>query len=228
MGFILNLETSTKNCSVGVSDRGRLLAIRELNEVGYSHAEKLQPFIEAVLIESKIELKDLDAVAISQGPGSYTGLRIGTSLAKGLCYALEIPLIATPTLKAQAMQLTAVQGSIVSVIDARRMEVYQAIFDSDFNELSQVESHIIEENSYEALLAQGPVFFIGDATEKISEIIDHPLAIFCHNHWPSAMQMAPLSFEKFQIGDYEDLAYFEPFYLKDFVSMNPPKLGSIR
>ena len=223
MGLILNLETTTKNCSVSLYEYGQLLAVRELNEQGYSHAEKLQPFIDEVLKASGRNRKDLAAVAISQGPGSYTGLRIGTSLAKGLCYALELPLIATNTLQAQAIQLKNVQGLIVSVIDARRMEVYQAVFDSNYKEVSPVESHIIEADSYDQWLHKGQVNFIGDATEKIKTLIHHPNAIFFDNRWPSATQMAELSFEKYSNKEFVDLAYFEPLYLKDFVSMNPPK-----
>ncbi len=223
MGLILNLETTTKNCSVSLAEYGQLLAVREHNEQGYSHAEKLQPYIDEVLNESKLNMKDLAAVAISQGPGSYTGLRIGTSLAKGLCYALEIPLIAISTLHAQATQLKHVQGVIVSVIDARRMEVYQAVFDSDYKEVSPVESHVVEANSYDQWLQRGQVYFIGDATEKIKTMIHHPSAIFCDNHWPSAIQMAALSFEKYRNSEFVDMAYFEPFYLKEFVNMNPPK-----
>jgi tRNA threonylcarbamoyladenosine biosynthesis protein TsaB len=223
MGLILNLETTTKNCSVSLAEYGQLLAVREINEQGYSHAEKLQPFIDEVLSQSGRDLKDLAAVAISQGPGSYTGLRIGTSLAKGLCYALEIPLISTNTLQAQAIQLKLVQGVIVSVIDARRMEVYQAVFDSNYKEVSPVESHVVDANSYDQWLKKGQVYFIGDATEKIKTLIHHPRAIFCYNHWPSAIQMAELSFEKYRIKEFVDLAYFEPFYLKDFVNINPPK-----
>mgnify|MGYP000533412327 CR=1 FL=1 len=222
MGLILNLETTTKNCSVSLAKEGRTLACRELAENGFSHAEQLQPFIDQVLIESGYSLTDLEAVAISEGPGSYTGLRIGTSLAKGLCYALDVPLIAVDTLKAQAMQLDFTEGAIVSVIDARRMEVYQAIFDKDYRVIIPTTNHVIESDSYADLLGNGKVYFIGDAIDKIKTIIKHPNAIFSDQTWPSAIQMTSLSFEKMQNKDFEDLAYFEPYYLKDFITMNPP------
>jgi len=221
--LILNIETTTKNCSVSLSKNGELIALKELNEGGYSHAENLHPFIELVLQESNHDYKDLSAIAVSKGPGSYTGLRIGVSAAKGLCFALDKPLIATDTLKALAMSIKVNEGVIIPVLDARRMEVYQAIFDSDYNSLETTSAQVIEEGSYDNYLSKGKVTFVGDAVEKLQSIIKHPNATFIDNKLPSAKEMLILSYQKFQNKDFEDVAYFEPYYLKDFVGVKSVK-----
>ena len=224
MAVILNIETATKNCSVSLSRDGEVLAIREMNEEKYSHSEKLHSFIKEVLHEGRSRMEDLQAVAVSKGPGSYTGLRIGVSAAKGLCYALERPLISVPTLESLAQQVIAGQeGHIAPMIDARRMEVYTAVFGMDRKQLKETDALIVEQDSFSEFLKQGKVYFLGDGSEKCKEIINHPNAVFLDGLYPSSREMAVLSERKYQAGHFEDLAYFEPYYLKDFVAGKPKK-----
>lgn len=215
--LILNIETTTKNCSVSLSKNGQLIALKEINDGGYSHAENLHPFIESVLQETHLNYTDLSAIAVSKGPGSYTGLRIGVSAAKGLSFALNIPLISTDTLKALALRAQSKSGVIIPILDARRMEVYQAVFTSKYKQLETTKAVVVEKDTYTKYLNKGKVIFIGDAVEKIKEIIKHPEAVFIKNEFPSAKEMTFLSYQKFQNLDFEDLAYFEPYYLKDFI-----------
>lgn len=222
-GIILNIETTTKNCSVSLAENGTVLSIKELNDGGYSHAENLHPFIDLVLQESKKTYKDLSAIAVSKGPGSYTGLRIGISAAKGLSFALEIPLISVDTLQALAHKVCEEAGIIIPMLDARRTEVYQAVYNVDYNKIEPTKAALVEPNSYEQYLAKGKVYFIGDAVEKIQSIITHPNAVYIENEFPSAKEMVSLSFEKFQQKDFEDVAYFEPYYLKDFIAIKSTK-----
>jgi len=221
--IILNIETTTKNCSVSLTENGSVLSIKELNDAGYSHAENLHPFIDFVLHESNKSYKDLSAIAVSKGPGSYTGLRIGVSAAKGLSFALDVPLISVDTLKALAHKVSEENGIIIPMLDARRTEVYQAVYGLDYNLIEPTKAALVEPNSYEQYLAKGKVYFIGDAVEKVQSIIIHPNAFFIENEFPSAKEMAPLSFEKFQHQDFEDVAYFEPYYLKDFIAIKSTK-----
>lgn len=186
---------------------------------GFSHAEKLNVYIEAVLKESKIEAHQLDAIAVSKGPGSYTGLRIGVSTAKGLCYALNKPLISISTLKALAHQVKIEEGVIVPMLDARRLEVYSAIFDKQFNSVRAIEAQILDKNSFKEELNNGKVYFIGNGVEKTKTLIKNPNAFFIESKLPSANQMSLLSYNKYKKNDTEDVAYFEPFYLKDFVGI---------
>ncbi|PCI08752.1 MAG: tRNA (adenosine(37)-N6)-threonylcarbamoyltransferase complex dimerization subunit type 1 TsaB [Flavobacteriaceae bacterium] len=218
MAFILNIETSTKNCSVSVSENGKIIALKELNDGNYSHAEKLHVFIDAVLKQANIDMQQLDAVAIGKGPGSFTGLRIGVSAAKGLCFALDIPLISISTLQHLALQVKAENGVIIPMLDARRMEVYSAIFDTDNQFVREIEAQILEESSFQNYLNDDNVYFIGDGVKKTKELISHPNAIFIDDKLPSANEMGMVAFEKFQQKDFESTAYFEPFYLKDFVA----------
>lgn len=216
MPYILNIETATKNCSVALAKSGKVLLCKEMAEVGYSHAEKLHVFIEQVVHESGISIKDLTAIAVSQGPGSYTGLRIGVSAAKGLCFALDIPLIAIDTLAVLAGQANVSDGLIVPVMDARRMEVYSAVFDSKNQKIRDVAAEIITEDSFSDL--SGKVYFVGDCLEKCKTVLKKDHFIFLDAiTYPSAKEMAALSFEKFQKADCVDVAYFEPYYLKDFM-----------
>jgi tRNA threonylcarbamoyladenosine biosynthesis protein TsaB len=217
MSLILNIETATKNCSVSLAESGKVIAIKELNDGNYSHAEKLHVFINEVLKVAKKSMKDVDAVAVSKGPGSFTGLRIGVSSVKGLCYALNIPLISVDTLKALATQLNIDSGFVVSMLDARRMEVYSAVFDIKNNLIRAIEAQILNEDSFADYLKNNEVYFIGDGVPKTKEIITHKNAVFIDDKLPSANEMAQLSFDKFQKKIFEDVAYFEPFYLKDFV-----------
>ncbi len=217
MALILNIETATKNCSVSLAEKGNLLSFKELNEGGYSHAEKLHLFIKEVLENANVTPQELDAIAISKGPGSYTGLRIGVSSAKGLCFAVNKPLISVKTLESLANQINIDNGVIVPMLDARRMEVYSSVFDKNHQQIREIKAEIIDENSFSSELNNGKVYFLGDGAEKCKTIITHENAIFIDDKFPSAKEMAKLSFEKFKNNDFENVAYFEPFYLKDFV-----------
>lgn len=216
MIYILNIETATKNCSVSLAKDGETVLCREIAEQGYSHAEKLHVFIEEILNETGVRIQDLKAIAVSKGPGSYTGLRIGVSTAKGLCYALGIPLISIDTLQVLAKKVSIENGLIVPMIDARRMEVYSAVFNSKHSKIMEVQAEILTEDSYAEITE--PVYFIGDCQEKCKTFLTKnnfnflPEIIF-----PSANEMSALSYEKFTTAKFEDVAYFEPFYLKDFL-----------
>ena len=216
MEYILNIETATKNCSVALAKEGKTILCKEIAEEGYSHAERLHVFIEEIIQEAEIAFKDLVAVAVSQGPGSYTGLRIGVSAAKGLCYALGIPLIAIDTLKTLASQVTVSSGLIIPMLDARRMEVYSAIFTPDFENKRATLAEIITENSFEDF--QETLYFVGDCAEKCKTVLTKENFVFLDEiKFPSAKEMSLLSFEKFRLNDTVDVAYFEPYYLKDFM-----------
>ena len=214
--YILNIETATKNCSVAVAKNGETIALREIAEEGYSHAEKLHVFIEELISQSEITFKDLNAVAVSQGPGSYTGLRIGVSSAKGLCYALNIPLIAIDTLQSLAAQITISEGLIIPMIDARRMEVFSATYDKNLNKLEAVAAEIITDESYQNSTEK--IHFLGDGAGKCKEILNKNNFLF-HDEivYPSAKEMSLLSYEKYKKSDTVDVAYFEPLYVKDFM-----------
>lgn len=216
MTYILNIETSTKNCSVTIAKSGVTVICNQIAEEGYSHAERLHVFIAASLKEADIGYNDLSAIAVSQGPGSYTGLRIGISAAKGLCYALGIPLIAVDTLKILAAQARVHEGLIIPMIDARRMEVYTAIFTPELESRRETRAEIITENSFEDLI--GHVYFVGDCAAKAQTVLKKQNFTFLEEiKYPSAKEMSALSFEKYKIIDTVDVAYFEPFYLKDFM-----------
>ena len=218
MALILCLETATTNCSVGIAKDGKLLSLKEDNSKNYSHAEKLHVFINEVLNEVGITANDLDAVAISKGPGSYTGLRIGVSSAKGLCYSLNIPLISVPTLDLLAHQLQGEEGVFISMLDARRMEVYSAIYDAEMNQVRDTRAQVLEEASFQEYLDKSKVHFIGNGVAKFEEICKHDNAVFHVQKFPSAKEMAEIAEYKYQKSDTEDVAYFEPYYLKDFIA----------
>lgn len=217
MTYILNLETATKNCSVSISQNGQTILCKEMAEAGYSHAEKLHVFIEECIKESNISFKDLSAISVSQGPGSYTGLRIGVSAAKGLCFALDLPLIAVDTLQVLASKLSITEGVIIPMIDARRMEVYSAIFNSKLEKIREVQAEILTESSFEEI--SETIHFVGDCAEKAKTVLTKSNFIF-HEEiiYPSANEMSELSYKKFQENKLEDVAYFEPYYLKDFMA----------
>jgi len=217
LATILNIETATKNCSVSIAKDGVNIILQELNDGNYSHAEKLHPFIQQVVQEAKMSFNDIDAVAVSKGPGSYTGLRIGVSAAKGLCFAFDKPLISIETLHSLAHKTTIKEGVIVPMLDARRMEVYAAVYGSNYNQLREIKAEVIDENSFQEYLSEGKVYFLGDGAEKCKEVITHENAVFIDGKHPSAKEMARLSYDKYKKNDIEDVAYFEPFYLKDFV-----------
>jgi tRNA threonylcarbamoyladenosine biosynthesis protein TsaB len=217
MAYILNIETSTKNCSVSVFADHELLASCELATDGYAHAEKLHVFIGKALKSAGITYNNLCAVAVSKGPGSYTGLRIGVSAAKGLCMALDIPLIGVNTLELLAIQLDFKEGFAIPMIDARRMEVYSQIFDTQYNTIRDVQAEIITADTYADL--DGPIHIIGDCQPKIKTLLTNSKFVYHDNIvYPSAKNMGFISSEKFDVGAFEDLAYFEPFYLKDFMT----------
>ena len=222
MATILCIETATKNCSVALCVNGNVIALQQDNpnnepDKGFSHAEKLQVYITQVLTQGNISKNDLEAIAVSKGPGSYTGLRIGVSTAKGLCYALDIPLIAISTLSSLARQVT---GSlVVPMLDARRMEVYSAVFSSEMEQIREIQAQIITQDSFKTYLDRGKVTFIGDGVEKFEAVCTHPNAVFIKNALPSASQMAAVATLKLSTNQTQDVAYFEPYYLKDFISL---------
>ncbi|MDF4202030.1 tRNA (adenosine(37)-N6)-threonylcarbamoyltransferase complex dimerization subunit type 1 TsaB [Maribacter sp. SA7] len=218
MGVIINLETSSTNCSVCVAKEGEILAIKELNSANYSHAEKLHIFIEEVMKEASLKMEDLEAVAVSKGPGSYTGLRIGVSAAKGLCYALGIPLISISTLKSMASQVKINNDEVlIPVLDARRMEVYSSVFDAELNEIRETKAEVIDENSFKEYINSKHIHFLGSGAEKIKELFPLESITYHCDVVPSAKEMASISSDKFNASNFEDVAYFEPYYLKDFV-----------
>ena len=218
MAVILCLETSTTNCSVAIAVDGEIIALQEDNNNKYSHAEKLHSFIDQVLAESRTLKSSLQAIAVSKGPGSYTGLRIGVSAAKGLCFAMDVPLIAIPTLEALAHQAVIENGCIISMLDARRLEVYAAVFSSDNNQIRETKAEVLDENSYDDYLKTNKVFFIGDGVQKFKALCKHKNAVFIDNKLPSAKQIGALAELKYHKNDFEDVAYFEPYYLKDFIA----------
>jgi len=201
---------------VSLAKDGSTLLCKEMAEEGYSHAERLHVFIEEIIKEAGITFQNLSAIAVSQGPGSYTGLRIGVSAAKGLCYALDIPLIAIDTLQTLARQVKQTNGYIVPMIDARRMEVYSAIFDANYDQKRAIQAEVITEDSFAD--RKETIYFIGDCNEKCKTVLSAPNFVFLEGiQYPSAKEMSALSFDKYQKSDTVDVAYFEPFYLKDFM-----------
>lgn len=221
MALILCLETATTNCSVVLSRDGKVEAIRELNTKNYSHAENLHVFIEELLEETNVPKHDIQAIAISKGPGSYTGLRIGVSAAKGLSFALDVPLIAIATLQSLASQagpeiVNESDYYIIPLIDARRMEVYSAVYDLDFRELRETRAEILKEDSFKEFLDKKKTIFLGDGAEKFKSICTHHNALFLDNRFPGAREMATLAEKKFLANDTENIAYFEPYYFKEF------------
>lgn len=221
MALILSLETSTSVCSAALASDGRLLAERVSYE-GKSHATLLTVFVEQILAETGIEATALDAVAVSQGPGSYTGLRIGVSTAKGICYATGAKLIAVDTLKAMAIMAeknaTPRPNLFCSMIDARRMEVYTAIYNADLEQIGTTQALVVDENSFADELKTNSIAFYGDGSGKCQGVITSANARFIDGICPLAANMVPLAEKAFAAADFKDVAYFDPFYLKDFVA----------
>jgi tRNA threonylcarbamoyladenosine biosynthesis protein TsaB len=232
MALILNLDTSTQICSVALASDGELIGLKESREER-SHASFLSVFIRDVLKSNSLDVSALDAVAVSRGPGSYTGLRIGVSTAKGLAYASGIPLISVDTLSAmtsgviQSNWLEKETGSTVEpllycpMIDARRMEVYTAMFHPSGKIIGTISAMIIEKDSFRDTLEHNRIVFFGNGSGKCREIIDHPNATFLEGIETSATHMISLVERAWQLKSFEDVAYFEPFYLKDFVPTTP-------
>jgi tRNA threonylcarbamoyladenosine biosynthesis protein TsaB len=217
MAIILNIETATTNCSVSIARDGRMIALKEVNNASYSHSEDLHHFIKEALKEASISISDLDAIAVSKGPGSYTGLRIGVSAAKGLCFAQDIPLIGISTLESMVSQLTLKEGIVIPVLDARRMEVYSAVFNADYKQIRETRVEEVQPNMYDEFIQQGRVYVIGNGAIKSREILKDPSFVFDESIVPSAKEMCSLSFKEFKSKNFVNTAYFEPDYLKDFV-----------
>lgn len=221
MSYILNLETATTNCSVSLSKDGKTIALKEDSKNGYSHAEKLHVFIDDVLKEANVSRSQIDAIAVSKGPGSYTGLRIGVSAAKGLCFALDKPLISLPTLEVLAHKVSVPDGIIIPMLDARRMEVYSAVFDAGHHQIRETQAQVLDDTSFSEYLEKGNVYFIGNGVEKTKVLIKHPNTNFIDGKLPSTNEMSALAYNKYKNENFEDVAYFEPYYLKDFVALKP-------
>lgn len=229
MSCILNIETSTNVCSVAVSQDGSCIFNKEDHE-GPNHAVILGVFVQEALSFIDSHAIPLDAVAVSCGPGSYTGLRIGLSMAKGICYGRDVKLIAIPTLELMCVPLLLDEkineenALLCPMIDARRMEVYSQFFDRALNEVRSISADIVENNTYDDILAQQPVYFFGNGAEKCHEVLTHHNAHIIEGIVPLAKNMYPLAEKRMANEQFEDVAYFVPFYLKDFVAKEAKKL----
>ncbi|MBQ4033616.1 MAG: tRNA (adenosine(37)-N6)-threonylcarbamoyltransferase complex dimerization subunit type 1 TsaB [Paludibacteraceae bacterium] len=232
MNTILNIDTSTTVCSVALSAGGECLSMRK-DESGNSHSRVIGVFTQQLLQEADSNGWKVAAVALSQGPGSYTGLRIGTSFAKGLCYGMDIPLIAIPTLKIMAwavaqklkMEDVHTDALLCPMIDARRMEVYSAVYNMELNEVEAVSAKIIDHESFSDLLANRKIYFFGNGSNKCKDAITSHNATFIDGVNPLATDMAVMAHEAYNKKEFADVAYFEPFYLKDFIATKPKRLG---
>ena len=227
MSTILQIETATSVCSVAIAVNGETLAVKEIDAQNI-HASSLTLFIAEVMQQAKIVYADLDAIAVSKGPGSYTGLRIGVSTAKGLCFALDKPLIAIETLTMMAdgflLHHPNYGGLICPMIDARRMEVFTAVFDRQLHAIEPVHAKIVDDKSFVLELQQHFITFIGNGAEKCRPVLTHMNAHFSEQNFNSAANMSRLAYNTYQAGKFEDVAYFEPFYLKDFVFTTPKQI----
>lgn len=223
MSYILHLETATKSCSVALSFEGKLIALKEVVTDDFSHSENLTLFVQDVLSQANIEMNKLAAVSVASGPGSYTGLRIGVSTAKGFCYALGIPLIAVDSLTsiASIAQKKHSGLSIVAMFDARRREVYSAIFDPDLNFLKPISADVLDQQSYKEF---EPFLLIGDGAQKMLEEWEGRSFVFDPTIFASASGQIEIAYQKFLTKSFEDVAYFEPFYLKDFMITQAKKV----
>ena len=229
MSRILNIETSTDVCSVAISDNGQVVFNKE-DHSGPNHAVKLGVYVDEALSFIDAHGIPLEAVAVSCGPGSYTGLRIGVSMAKGICYGRDVKLISIPTLELMAVPVLLGEhpaeedALIVPMLDARRMEVYAKVMDRALKEVRPIQADIVDAETYKEYLDRGTVYFFGNGAEKCMEVINHPNARLVKGIEPLAKNMAPLAEKRFVEGKFEDVAYFVPFYLKDFVAKMPKKL----
>ena len=228
MSCILNIETSTDVCSVSVSQDGACIFSQEDHE-GPNHAVKLGTFVDEALSFADSHAIPLDAVAVSCGPGSYTGLRIGASMAKGICFGQDLKLIAVPTLELMAVPVLlreeVEEGALLCpMIDARRMEVYSAVYDRALHEVRGIQADVVDAETYREYLDRGPVYFFGNGAEKCMEVINHPNARLIKGVETLAKWMFPIAERRIAQEKYEDVAYFVPFYLKDFVAHQPKKL----
>lgn len=221
---ILYLETSSKNCSVAISDGEKMLCVCEEVSENYKQSESLHTFVEWALEGAEISLKDIDAVSLGKGPGSYTGLRIGAASAKGFCYGLKIPLVAVNSMESMIQPFLGQNYDLViSLVDARRMEVYTAVYDGNTGkELIPTEAKVLDETSFQEFKDK-KVLFVGDGAAKAKDILDLPNAEFKTDIYPSAQYLVKKTLEKIQNKDFEDIAYFEPFYLKEFHGIKKKK-----
>ncbi|MCC8423432.1 tRNA (adenosine(37)-N6)-threonylcarbamoyltransferase complex dimerization subunit type 1 TsaB [Mucilaginibacter sp. UR6-11] len=228
MSFILQIETATTVCSVALAQDGNVIAVKQLDERNI-HAEVITLYIDELLTTAGLQYSELAAVAVSSGPGSYTGLRIGVSTAKGLCFALDKPLIAIETLDAMAEGIIALEDIepktlLCPMIDARRMEVYTALFDAAGNVVKPTSAEIIDEYSFAEELKDNQILFFGDGAKKCQEVLEkNTNAKFIPDFTNSAAHLTKKAAQKFLNGEFEDVAYFEPFYLKDFLVTTPKK-----
>ena len=233
MALLLSLETATQVCSVALAKDGEMLAIKDSSEEK-SHSTQITIFIEQVLEEAGLTFKDVEGVAVSKGPGSYTGLRIGVSTAKGLCYGLDIPLMAVSTLKAMALGVSESEKNeknsnvlFCPMIDARRMEVYNALYDVNNEMIEEVNAAIVDEIFLRNYLEEQELIFFGDGMAKCETILkSHENASFLPDYFPTARNIAVLAEMKFKEEKFEELAYFEPFFLKDFVAVKSKKFNN--
>lgn len=224
MSLILQIETATTVCSVALTYNGNVIAVKEVNERNI-HAEMITLFIQDVLVQANKKLADLDAIAVSKGPGSYTGLRIGVSTAKGLCFALDKPLIAVNTLEAMASGAIKFQSEfgadalLCPMIDARRMEVYLSLITTDGEIIVPTTAEIIQSNPFISIAGNKKIVIFGDGAQKCREVLSGSNNILYLPHFlNSATQLTSLAWQKFNKGDFEDIAYFEPYYLKEFIA----------
>jgi tRNA threonylcarbamoyladenosine biosynthesis protein TsaB len=217
MARIISLETASTNCSVSVYEASELLALREDPSPAYTHGELLHVFMEEAMGEAGLQWTDLEAVAVSKGPGSYTGLRIGVAAAKGLCFSLGIPLIAVETLRSMASQCQDAEGVLIPMLDARRMEAYVAVFDAGHRQVEPTRAEIITVDSFSKWSRQGPVHLLGNGAEKCRELLTHPNFQFHPGVQPGSREIGLLAAKRFEEGLFEDVAYFEPYYLKEFI-----------
>lgn len=223
MTTILSIETSTSICSVAVHLDGKLISLSELTEPG-AHAERLMLLVEEVLEKAETGFQELDAVAVSEGPGSYTGLRIGVSTAKGLAFGLNKPLIGVNTLQALASAVASREGELViPVLDARRMEVFREVFDWKLNSVAKLDAEVLSEDSFQNFLESHRVYFLGDAVDKVKSVVQHDHASFISDLSFSSQYMGGIAFGKYQKGQFADLAYFVPNYLKEFKALHSKK-----
>ena len=229
MSCILHIETSTTVCSVAVSEDGKVI-FDQCDRKGNNHAEVLGTFVDEAMSFADSHAIPLDAVSVSGGPGSYTGLRIGVSMAKGICYALNIPLLSVSTLELMCVPVLLHHEEIEDdallcpMIDARRMEVYAAIYDRSLKTLRPIQADVVDGDTYRQWLDERPVYFFGNGAEKCKAVITHPNAHFIEGIHPLAKNMMPLAERRLAQGKVEDVAYFEPFYLKEFVATKPKSL----
>lgn len=229
MSCILNIDTSTNVCSVAVSQDGACIFDKE-DHSGPNHAERLGAFVDEALSFIDNHAIPLDAVAVSCGPGSYTGLRIGVSMAKGICYGRDVKLLAVPTLELLCVpvllreMVTDDDALLCPMLDARRMEVYAQLFTRSLREVRPIQADVVDADTYREYLDKHPVYFFGNGAMKCKEVIDHPNAHFIEGIEALAKNMLPLAERRMAREEFEDVAYFVPFYLKDFVAKHPRKL----